>query len=110
MASYSQATKLRILKVLQEFQVSNPTQPVSLNEVAKILNLSVTCVRQVYQELATVYRLPPKTTYQPKSSIRIPLLKLLQGFRIANPTQLVSLSELARTFHVSRERIRQLYQ
>jgi AraC-like DNA-binding protein len=110
MASYSQATKQRVVKALQEFQVAHPNQPISLTKAAQALNLSVTCIRQVYRELATAYKLPPILRYQPKySSIRMPLLKLLQQFQASHPNQPVSLSELAQTFHVSRERIRQLY-
>lgn len=111
MAPLAQSTKMRLLKLLLDLQSSQPNTPVSFKELAKTIGVTPERIGQLYRELAAEYVLPPvkDNAYLSSHSTRRRLRKLLQDFLMNRPNAPVSLSELAQTLGVSRERIRQLY-
>lgn len=112
MALQAQSTKMRLLKLLLEMQSVQPNTPVSFTELAKTIGVTPERIGQLYRHLAVGYVLPPakKNVYLSSQSTRMRLLKLLQDSLRNQPNTPVSLSKLAQTLGVSRERVHQLYQ
>jgi transposase len=116
MAQPAQTTKARLLKLLLEMQAAQPNTPVKFQELAKMIGITPQRIGQLYRELAVDYTLPPaiKTfrdvqSYPSQHSTKVRLLKLLQYSLATQPNTPVSLNELGKTLHISRERVRQLY-
>jgi transposase len=65
MAFSNQSTKMRLLKLLQHAQSTQPNSPVSLSELAQTLNVSRERVRQLYRQLAVEFVLPPVKKRKP---------------------------------------------
>ncbi len=112
MAQQAQTTKMRLLKLLLDLQSALPNTPVSFTELAKTIGVTPERIGQLYRQLAVDYVLPPakKDAYLASQSTRMRLLKLLQDSLRNQSNTPVSLSELAQTLGVSRERVHQLYQ
>lgn len=55
----AQTTKSQLLILLQRSQNDQPNMPVSLSKLAQTLGVSRERIRQLYQQLATAYTLPP---------------------------------------------------
>ncbi len=116
MAPPVQTTKLRLLKVLLDLQSTQPQTTVSFMELAQTIGVTPQRIGQLYRELAVEHVLPPvkklflaASAYPSSQSTKMRLLKLLQDFLRNQPDTPVSLSELAQTLGVSRERVHQLY-
>src|SRR6266487_169178 len=116
MAQQAQSTKIRLLKLLLDLQSSQPNTPVSFAELAQTIGVTPERIGQLYRQLAVEYVLPPvkktilaASAYPSPQSTKMRLLKLLQDSLRNQPNTPVSLSEIAQSFAVSRERIHQLY-
>lgn len=114
MTSWSQSPKLRLYRLLLRWQETQSNTPVSFTTLAQQLQVTPARVKQLYKLLTRDQTLPAQIKPLPAPPPSLPSTKLrlhhlLQEILKNQPNASVSLSDLAHTLGVSRERVRVLY-